>query len=590
MEFVGLVPDRANQLITRMESSKGVLGRTRPGLEAAIEDAGPEWAGDQGTTAMHRAWAFFHEAQRDVKWRIDTISRMEPDHAVVGGWLTAEFRFGGEAEAARAGKEAGANLLKLLSDPATSEDPQTWQKVEAAMAALKEKIKDPAFAATLINAIGPAGLNELFRRWKDANAVGRKRGIPPEELARGKATFGVLAQALANADAAGRVDDKSRKALVDSVEIDALSALVALARQSTPLLNQAAKRILSTPPSGQAPDFSDADWNLQALINAYEANPAALQRLLAEDKDAAAQLLHPNRVKLSGLPDGFEEQLAGVLDKALNAPKGDAALRARAWVNLMNGLGYDGSYGPAGHFESLRNSPINEVLARGVVPYIPQLALGQALQASPKLKAHLTPEPPWNTLDPEVARRFVGALMQDPAASKILQEELPKYGWGLDIGRFQPFGGAGERAEYTRLSARLGGLASLLLGGLSYARLSRKEYADWVASIALLPVAFGVNQWGNIADATAATGRDVAVDAMKDAAKERIMEYLAGKGPQDVGDLADYLVDAAAQIVATSLEQHGQPLMTVEDRDRITQEFRGRLHDPLKKALENFED
>ncbi|MDA0634517.1 hypothetical protein OUY22_13920 [Nonomuraea sp. MCN248] len=589
MEFVGLNPERVGLLIKQMESGKNVLGQTRPGLETDIADAGPDWAGGQGVTAMHRAWHFFHDAQRDLKWRIDTISRMHNGPSGNGQWLTAQFSFASEAAATQAGKDAAAAIMQPLSDPATADLPQTWQKVEAAMRAAKDKIHDPAFAAALISAIGPAGLDDLFRRWRDANAVGRKRGVPPEELKRGTSTFGVLANALANADTAGRLDDRSRKALVDAVELDALTALTALAKQSTTLLNQVAKRVLNTPRSGAPPDFSDADWNLQALINAYAANPEALQQLLAEDKTAAAALLHPNRVKLNGLPPEFEKQLAGVLDKALRPSTGDSGTRARAWFNLVNGLGYDGSHGTGGHFDALRNSPINQVLARNVLPYISQLGLVHAREASVNLDKHLTPQPPWDKLRPDVASRFIGAIMQDSAARKILLDELPKYGWGLDIGRFHPFSDrATERAEYTRLSARLGGVSSLLLGGLSYARLSRKEYAEWAASIALLPVSYAVNAWGDMADAAAATARDVGLDAAKEAVAERIAEFLAGDGPQDVKELAKLLVNQQVLIVAASLELHDQPLLTAEDRERIFREFYGSLADPLIKALDEY--
>jgi hypothetical protein len=596
MEFVGLDPKRVQQLITQMESAKNVLGQTRPGLEADIAEAGPEWTGTQGTTAMHRAWHFFHDAQRDLKWRLDTISRMHPAPAPSGTLKTAQFHFASETEAAQAGKNAAAGIQKLLSEMRVENRHDTWQKIEAALKAAKGPSADPAFATALIKGLGPSGVSEVFQRWKDANAVGRKRGVPPEELARGASTFGVLAQAVANADTSGRLDDTTRKALVETAEVDALTALVALARQSTTFLNQVAKRALSTPPNGTPPDFSDADWNLQALIDAYDANPEALQRLLAEDKTIAASLLHPHRITLNGLPETFEKQLAEVLDKALRPSTGDDSVRAQAWFNLMNGLGYEGSHKVSGHFGSLRDGPINQVLARGVVPYLSQLALIEARRASPNLAEHLKPTHPWESLDPSVAARFIGALMQDSEASKTLLAELPKYGWGLDIGRFQPFEGAVERAEYTHLSARLGGLSALLLGGLSYAELSKEEYAEWAADIALLPIGYAVNKWGNIADAAAATTRDVGLDKLKEDLKKRIKKFFMEESTdekeeeKELGALANQLIDAQVQIVTTSLELHGQPLTTAEDRDRITQEFRGRLYAPLVEALKNLKD
>ncbi|MCG5219476.1 hypothetical protein [Streptosporangium sp. KLBMP 9127] len=583
-EFVGIDPAGAAQLIQQMENAKFVLGRTRPGLEAAIAEADAEWAGGQGTAAMHRAWAFFHDSQRELKWRIDTITQVHGGPSG-GKLLTAQFPFSGEAQAAAAGKNAGTQIASALSAYQHDNAPKDWLKVEAAMTAAKGGIGDPAYAAALLATLGPVAFQQLFRQWKNVNAAGHDRGLPPAVRERARVSLGVMAGALASADRAKRVGEPWRKELLEKGELDTLSTLVALADQSDTFLNQVGTRLLNLPLMARRAHMSDPDWNTYALMKAYDANPKAFQRLLAEQKNTAFLLLLPDRVKMSGIPD-FQPTLAKTLDKALRPGAGDNALRARAWVNLINGLGYEGSHESGGHFDTLKNSPINAVLARNLAPYLGQLASVQAAATSPALVNAVTPGGPWNSVRPDVASRFFGAVMQDPAAVKTLTQTAQNFGRRLDIGRFHPFSSdEAERATYTRLSAQAGGLSNLLLGGSTYAELSDDQYRDFITDIMLLPVDYGVNKYWNIAQPSKATARDYGVDQTKGTMGDLINDYFDDKTPATAEKISEALIDQQVRLVVESLKQHGQRPLTPEDVDQVRQAFRGRLHEALVNAL-----
>jgi hypothetical protein len=210
-EFVGINPHGAWQLIRRLEDAKGLLGATRPALETAIAEAGPDWAGHQGTTAMHRAWAFFDESQRDLKWRIDTITRLEKAQVHTdGALLTTTFAFGSEAQATEAGKSAGTAITDALTAHLADGSPDGWKKVEAAMGDARVGAHDPAYAAALLAAIGPRAFRILFGQWMDANASGPRRGLPPESVRRARNSLGPLATAFGSADRSRWRDSRAR--------------------------------------------------------------------------------------------------------------------------------------------------------------------------------------------------------------------------------------------------------------------------------------------------------------------------------------------------------------------------------------------
>ncbi|MGP4099591.1 hypothetical protein [Nonomuraea sp. KM90] len=289
-EFVGIDPRGAQELIRRLEAGKGVLGGTRPGLDAAIAEAGQDWTGRQGTTAMHRTWAFYHESQQDLRWRIDTLEQLVPVRE--RGMLTGTFPFGSEAEARRAAEDTAVAIR--AAEDAAAEDAAAGGEVPD----IEGKAGDPAYAAALLAALGP----DAFTRALD----------------------GGLAEAFASAERTGRLGDEWY-ALVESAPPDVLTRLVTLAGQSGTFLNRVAVGLLNRPP--------DPGWSPQGLIAAYGRDPLAFQQLLAE---------HPRETRVllaaAAADPAIEEALAGVLHEAMKPGAGADGLRERAWVNVVRGI------------------------------------------------------------------------------------------------------------------------------------------------------------------------------------------------------------------------------------------------------------
>ncbi|MEV4552896.1 hypothetical protein [Nonomuraea wenchangensis] len=576
-EFVGIDPSRAEQLIREMEGGKDVLGRTRHGLEAAIAEAGASWTGPPGVTAMHRSWSFFDDTQRDLKWRMDTLKQMVPTSG--NGLLSVFLPFDSEAEAARQGKNDARPITEALKRHEIENSVETWRKVTAATAATKEKLKDPAYAAALLAALGPDTFRALVMHWMKDKGPAIDRGIPPGLLQQGRETLGPLAEAYANAERAGRLGEEWRGKFLESTQPGVLTALIAMSKPSDRLLNQVASRVLGRPLAADFP--TSPNWNLHALVEAYDANPQALQTWLADNKDAAGWLLHPQRARLSGVA---EAKLAGALDKALNPSAGTADVRDRAWFNIIRGMGAENSPWVGGSWGVIDDSPISETLAKNVAPYLDQLARGQSKRDSPELEAAF-PSPPWDTLAPDDASRFMGGLMQDKDAAKILMKASQDYTLSLDIGRFRPFGDEAIQDQYTYRAALAGGAANLMLAGSTYAEWTDDEYADWLATVALLPVAWLSNKYWPIQDANVATARDAGMDEAKDGLKGVITDYLDKKTPATAESVADGIVQQQADWVNESLAQHGQKPLTDSQRNEVRMAFRGRLYDALVAAL-----
>ncbi|MEV1168119.1 hypothetical protein [Nonomuraea sp. NPDC049784] len=587
-EFVGIDPSGAEQLMRQLTIGKSVLAQTRPGLEAAIAEAGASWTGPQGVAAMHRSWAFFDDTQRDLKWRMDTLKQMVPNSG--NGLLSGVLTFNNEAEAARQGKADAAPIAAALKQHDVQNSVKSWRDVTAAVAATKQKLNDPAYAASLLAALGPDRFRALFRHWmKDKGPAAMDMGLPPSVLQQGREDLGPLAEAYANAERAGRLGEEWREKFMEGTDPGTLTALVAMSKPSSTLLNQVARRVLGRPLTADTP--SSPNWNLNVLVEAYDADPQALQTLLAESKDAAGSLLHPGRWRSTRLPD-FEKRLAGVLDKALRPGAGDDRVRERAWLNIISGVGVDGTPWLGGQWiqnalvlPKFKDSPVSQVLAKNVVPYLDKLARVQAKQSSPKLTS-LYPPPPWDKLNADVASRFFGAVMQDKGAADTLLKAWHEYTTNMDIGRFHPFDNDEKmRAGFVAHSALSGGAANLLLEGSAHAEWSDDEYADWIAGVMLMPVDWLSNKYWPIDNPSTATARDRGQDDAKDALKEMITDYFDGKTPETAEAVADKIITVQTTWVIESLRQHKQEPLTEADQDMVEKAFRGRLYDALVDAL-----
>ena len=594
-EFVGIEPGGARQLINRMEAAKEWLGTLRPSLEAAIHAAGPDWAGTQGTAAMHRAWAFFDESQRDLKWRIETITRLvvtnmdgaevTPDEGTL--MLTARFPFRNPTEAAEAGKRAGEAIAKELQEYRSLLTPESLREVNAAIAAAEKGLGDPAFAAAALQAIGPETFRVFFDHWVQENAPGLRRGLDPPAIKRADSSLGVLARLFATADHTGKLGEQWHKELLQKADPAALSALLALAPQSTRFLNGAAYKLISHPSAGQNHFSPFADWNTHWVINAYLGRPQDLQKLLATEPTAANLLLRPELVKFATTP-GLQRDLADVLGRALSQDIGDTATRDMAWYNLVNALGSERATALDGHYLSLRNSLLDDAIVKNIRPYLEHLSFTRIRESSPALAHQFNSPAPWDKLDPDVAARFIGSLLQDDDSRKRLQLEFTNYVSDLDIGKSHPFSpDETTRALYTIGTAKSGGLANLILAGSTHAELNHDQFADLVAETVTLPADYFLNWIGGKTNATPgeSTGISYSANSHKKAISDLIRDQIDQMTPETADVVAERIIDIQLLHIFDSLRAHGHKPLTLADQDRIGQELRGRLFTALIDAL-----
>ncbi|WP_166427755.1 hypothetical protein, partial [Nonomuraea mesophila] len=239
-----------------------------------------------------------------------------------------------------------------------------------------------------------------------------------------------------------------------------------------------------------------------------------------------------------------------------------------------------------GGWGTFHDSPISETLAKNVGPYLDQLARGQVKRDSPDLTAVHPTSSLWDSVHPDEASRFMGGLMQDKEAAQALMKASHDYAQSLDIGRFRPFGDEAVQAEYTNRASLAGGAADLMLSGSTYAEWSDDEYADWLATVALLPISWLSSKYWTIQDATVATARDAGLDEAKDGLKSMITDYLDKQTPGTAGGVADQMANRLGDWVNESLDAHGEKPLTREQREEVRMSFRGRLSNALKKALE----
>jgi hypothetical protein len=595
-EFVGIDPLGADKLIRQMEMGKDVLGRTRPGLEAAIAEAGADWTGRMGVTAMHRTWAFFHESQQDLKWRVDTLKRMVPTKQK--GMLTATLPFSNQTEAAQAAKKDAAAISEALKRHDEHLIGQSWNEVEKAMAALKGRVDDPAYAAALLSALGPKTFQKLFRDWMNTQAAGDRRGLTPEAGKRaGDGSPGLLAKAFASAESSGRLGPEWQK-MVETAPSDILTALVKLAPQSGTFLTRVATNLLNRPPNSDAFP-TDPNWNLYNLAKAFAANPEAFQRFLAEHPKEAGVLLDAYTIRSSGVP-AYEQALAEALDGALKPKFGVEEVRERAWINVINTIGSEHSLWIGGSLGTFSDSPVSRALVKNIEPILDKLARGQAdkraqeaykkavadgMENPPLPPPYLAPRVPWNTLDPAVSARFFGALMQDSAAADTLMKLGKKYVEDMDMGRFHPFGPDNySAAAFYNYAARAGAMANLLLSGSTHAEWSDDQYAEILAGSLLIPIDY-LDQFVPVDGKIPGTGKAVMLDGIKDRLKKIITDYLDGKTPDNAETVATKLVNLQLEAMIDSMKANGHGEPTSDQHNTLRDAAMGRMHEALTDAL-----
>jgi hypothetical protein len=167
-------------------------------------------------------------------------------------------------------------------------------------------------SAALLTVLGSTTFQKLLRDWMNTQAPGARRGLTPDALDRARESSpGLLARAFAGAESSGRLGNEWQK-MVETAPSDILTTLVALAPQSGAFLNRVAANLLNRPPNSDSFP-TDPNWNLHNLAQAYESNPDAFRRRLAENPSVArvnAGRLHHQVIGRSCLRGGVGQGVA----------------------------------------------------------------------------------------------------------------------------------------------------------------------------------------------------------------------------------------------------------------------------------------
>lgn len=167
-------------------------------------------------------------------------------------------------------------------------------------------------SAALLTVLGSTTFQKLLRDWMNTQAPGARRWLTPDALDRARESSpGLLARAFAGAESSGRLGNEWQK-MVETAPSDILTTLVALAPQSGAFLNRVAANLLNRPPNSDSFP-TDPNWNLHNLAQAYESNPDAFRRRLAENPSVArvnAGRLHHQVIGRSCLRGGVGQGVA----------------------------------------------------------------------------------------------------------------------------------------------------------------------------------------------------------------------------------------------------------------------------------------
>lgn len=556
------------------------LSILKPALNGDINEAGSAYpAGANGTRVLDVAWKFATDSQRDLAWRVNTIMR-DPKARMNGRLRVGELIFANDSVANSAGLRDGGALSAAWANYRKDPSLANWDHVKEAIEAAKGKAQDSQYASALLATVGKDNYLKILREWMKLHNS-PARGLDGSALSAAKRDLGPLAEAFATLDSStetptwGRHDFRDwHKYIVEHATMSELSSLLALAHQSRDFVVDSGGQLL------QAAGINDGpDWNTYRLVQALDYDPQAMQQLLSRDGNAPL-LLRPSVAVGIGIP-GFKQLLANALHQALRKGAGDPGNRGLAFANVIK------VFGDKAAWPSLRNSPINIVLARDIEQYLPDLAERQAHdQYMQDALSLFSPNGPVASVTPDQATNFFGGLMQDHDILPILQQEYIRYVQALDVGSADPFGTSEQRDEFFVQSRRAGGLSSLFLGGLSSANLSADATADFGSQLAILPVDLAVSAAGPEGLALESLTGKVADLAIKGPLQAIAKDIVSGRiSPDRASEEADKLVEVQMAALKTSMKQHGMSPLSGSDESRIKDEFRGMMEPIIVHAL-----
>ncbi|NUR92918.1 MAG: hypothetical protein HOY71_53350, partial [Nonomuraea sp.] len=447
-EFVGITPGPANALRGRMTKATSQANSIRGRLAADIAAAAGDWTGGTGAEALSRTASFLTTAERDLNWRITTITHapgVKWDH----GMATAQFAFADLAAAEAAGRAKGGELAKLWAQ--YKQDP-TLANYNRFLAAMKVGEGDPGYDAGLLKGLGADNYRAIFEEWMKLKKDPTGHGVNPAELKQLIHDLGPLARALAVAD----VPDLRRN-LLKKGSPDVISALLVMTPQSKEFVVEAGKYLAGAVTN----HTTDPNWNLRWLYTALDQNPVAFQAVLASSLETANRLLSPTVLGEGDIRDLTTRAITKAMNEGLNDPTRRQAIaniagsfspgidrnpqlraalvaaltreldnqptRRDFFQKLVRSLAAAGKPAPA-----LREKDINQLFARHLVSFLPEISGLEATRNDPNLK--MDPGDGWSLVSHDDLVNVINGVIIDPDGYKTLRNGLYRFQSTLDKG------------------------------------------------------------------------------------------------------------------------------------------------------------
>ncbi|MEW9526997.1 hypothetical protein [Microbispora sp. NPDC049125] len=629
-EFVGLEPGGARALCTTMGTVLSQVSTIKAALAEGIGQAGTDYpAAAGGAEALNRSGSFLTDAQRDLKWRIQTITSVPGNTVGAGGFRSATFVFDTPDQARNAGAEAGKKLKEAYDAYDRARDADTRDKLMEALKAANAT-GDPEYAAGFLNGLTPAAAHGVFSLVLDSDKNPQGVGLTPEDLERFKTDLGPLIQAFTTADAAG-LAPSLHKLLVESGGPDLLTALLAAAPQSRQFLLDTGQYLLSATTSVPGGD----NWRLHWFLQALTADPEALQQLLAKDPKNAELLLQP-AVSGDHASPGVHALLVKALQSAIAPGTGTDAQRRAAFFNVARVYGGEAGWHTLSRDPELKqvfvtalerelNDPekgkaafqeIADIFAHGGKPpailnddqvnhiftehlgkYLPELSRLQAWRHDPAL-ATLNPGGDWGRLDEkELGNLFAGVFQRKEGRDAVVAA-FTTYLGTLDVGGGN-LNDPSDREKFTLAMAEAAGIGGLMVSGVHALDMSAEDKRKLAVQLALMPVDFTI---GKIVEPVPGEIHGLGMSKLEDLITKDLDKddggwlsglpvigglFNHGNDNGEASDLAKSLAQEQIDHFKQRLADAGKPPLSQADEVMLLNAVQGLYFEPIIDALKD---
>ncbi|MFI6476985.1 hypothetical protein ACIBH1_03560 [Nonomuraea sp. NPDC050663] len=433
MSYVGIHPEGARELVAAMESARnaisdGFLADLRHALCVAQSDAVLE--AQASFTVYQRYRAFLEESARELRWRVKVITSA-PDATVDGETVYGTTQFESAKKAAEQGAADGAQFKELW---AKAERDGDWRAVEEWLAAHRDQLKDPEYAAAFLRSFGKENVVALLNKATEAYGPGSHLGLSPEQLAYFQERFQPLMDAVAAAD-----DPELRAHLLDRLGLDAMAVLLVSTRMPEDFVRAAIPILTRT--FGLAVGVTD--YNASLTMTALGSYPELLQELLA-DPATADLLLGPRMLADPGYRKALAASLPGALDQATSDP----ATLDQAWSNVLRLASQDYFVDAMAGDEAL-----SLALTTAFLPYLENaghLMAASYIDGMPGLDLPPAREPLLPAgVTPEMVQDFLGGAIVHQSSSEALARQVAELMAGSGLEALI----AGHGGDYEKMAA-----------------------------------------------------------------------------------------------------------------------------------------